>query len=140
MAIGFPWILSSESSDINGLCGIFRERFFLSPVLSRGAGAGFFEAIRKGRIVHDASLLQFLMSAINCRPPRRFASPHDGVALRRRNPRRSAPVRRKTDARDAEEHHRPSRYFRHAIANGPSPRRSVDKALDLIKWVSSQDT
>ncbi len=31
---------SSESSDINGLCGIFRESFFVRPALARQAGTG----------------------------------------------------------------------------------------------------
>ena len=28
--LGFPWILSSESSLFNGLCGIFAGKFFLA--------------------------------------------------------------------------------------------------------------
>ena len=72
--------------------------------------------------------------------PGNASNPKDGVALRRRNPRRAAPVRRKADAGGAEKHHRPSRKFRHAIAYCPGPRRSIDKSLDLIKRVSSHDT
>jgi hypothetical protein len=30
--LGFPWILSSETNDINGLRGIFGGIFFLGPV------------------------------------------------------------------------------------------------------------
>ena len=44
--LGFPWILSSESRLINGLHGIFAEKFFsavLSPnVCSRGDASGRF--------------------------------------------------------------------------------------------------
>jgi hypothetical protein len=61
--LGFPWILSSESRLINGLRGIFRGSFFLGPVLAREEPerAPAVEAIRKGGIVHGASLLQFLI-------------------------------------------------------------------------------
>jgi hypothetical protein len=61
--LGFSWILSSESSDINGLRGIFRGSFFLSLVLAREAEskAPKVEAIRKGGIAHAASLLHFLI-------------------------------------------------------------------------------
>jgi hypothetical protein len=38
--LGFPWILSSESRLINGLRGIYRGSFFLSPVLAKEAGTG----------------------------------------------------------------------------------------------------
>jgi hypothetical protein len=31
LGVGFPWILSSESIDINGLHEIFRAKFFLAP-------------------------------------------------------------------------------------------------------------
>src|ERR1700733_2441753 len=37
--VGFPWILSSESILINGLRGIFRGKFFASPIW-RGAETG----------------------------------------------------------------------------------------------------
>jgi hypothetical protein len=60
--LGFPWILSSESSDINGLRWIFSGSFFLRPVSAREAGTGSCcRGIRKGGIVHEASLHQFLI-------------------------------------------------------------------------------
>jgi hypothetical protein len=34
--LGFPWILSSESSLFNGLRGIFAERKFLAPFCRGG--------------------------------------------------------------------------------------------------------
>jgi hypothetical protein len=57
--LGFPWILSSESSLINGLRGINRENFFLAvfpPTLEAQEGdlCGF--GTSKRRIAHRASL------------------------------------------------------------------------------------
>ena len=60
---GFPWILSSESRLINGLRGIFAEKFFLALL----PGARIEEARttdpgrRKRRAVHRASLALFLI-------------------------------------------------------------------------------
>ncbi|HEY5207278.1 MAG TPA: hypothetical protein VIJ63_22160, partial [Roseiarcus sp.] len=62
--LGFPWILSSESRLINGLRGVngeekFRAGFPLCwEALVREAAV---EAVRKGRIVHGASLNRFLI-------------------------------------------------------------------------------
>ena len=56
--LGFPWILSSESSLFNGLRGKTAENIFGAPALaSRSARTeGAVEAMRKRRIVHGASL------------------------------------------------------------------------------------
>jgi hypothetical protein len=62
--LGFPWILSSESRLINGLRGIFGGNFFVRPFLARQAGRTLkVEGIRKGGIVHEVSLLQFLIAS-----------------------------------------------------------------------------
>jgi hypothetical protein len=70
-SLGFPWILSCESSFFNGLCGIKRGQFFLAlfPWLSkRRDGRTQSRATRKRRIVHGASLLQFRNFSNNCHP------------------------------------------------------------------------
>jgi hypothetical protein len=57
--LGFPWILSSESRLINGLRGIFAEKFFLGAFLAGGVCAETRApvlAVRKGKPVHRASL------------------------------------------------------------------------------------
>ena len=73
----FPWILSYETRLINGLHGIFAEKFFVA-LLPLGA----FEAaerkaacaaMRKRRSVHRASLTWILIFC-NRLPPRPFPS------------------------------------------------------------------
>jgi hypothetical protein len=62
--LGFPWILSSESSLFNGLRGIFRKRNFARPFAlggSGGRGDTAVEVMRMRRIIHEASLAQFLL-------------------------------------------------------------------------------
>jgi hypothetical protein len=60
--VGFPWILSSESRLINGLRGIFRKIFFMTPGSpEKPERALKVEATRKGGIVHGASLTRFLI-------------------------------------------------------------------------------
>jgi hypothetical protein len=61
--LGFPWILSSESRLFNGLRGFKREEFFSLLVRRRGTpGTGACGlSLRKGRIVHGASLIYFLI-------------------------------------------------------------------------------
>ena len=59
--LGFPWIPSSESGLINGLRGIFREKFFVTPGSPEKPERAPVRAIRKGGIVHGASLVQFLL-------------------------------------------------------------------------------
>jgi hypothetical protein len=62
--LGFPWILSSESIHINGLRWIFAEKFFLGVfplggfTLRRGSPI---LVVRKGKLVHGASLPYFLL-------------------------------------------------------------------------------
>jgi hypothetical protein len=75
--LGFPWILSSESRLINGLRGIFRGRFFLSlSWREKPERAPAVETIRKGGIVHGASLLKFLIVSNQLSPePRRARRP-----------------------------------------------------------------
>jgi hypothetical protein len=62
--LGFPWILSSESSLFNGLRGIFAERNFSRP-FDRGGGMGGMDACvfgaLKRRTVHETSLILFLI-------------------------------------------------------------------------------
>jgi len=63
-SLGFPWILSSESSLINGVHGINRPEKFLdafSPASSAGTGDTAVEGARTGRIGHGASLAYFLV-------------------------------------------------------------------------------
>jgi hypothetical protein len=58
--LGFPWILSSESSLFNGLRGLKRGNFFLSPFPWRRKAPErepAVEAMRKRRIAHRASLI-----------------------------------------------------------------------------------
>jgi hypothetical protein len=60
--LGFPWILSSESRLINGLHGIFAEKFFSTLFSWRarvGTGDAPVEGVRKGRIAHPANLPHF---------------------------------------------------------------------------------
>jgi hypothetical protein len=59
--LGFPWILSSESSDINGLREIFTGRFFASLSLAREAPqqTPAVEFVGKGGIVHAAAYFNF---------------------------------------------------------------------------------
>jgi hypothetical protein len=58
--LGFPWILSTESRLINGLRGISRGSFFLSPVLAREAETGaWVEAIRKGGMFMGKTYFNF---------------------------------------------------------------------------------
>jgi hypothetical protein len=61
--LGFPWILSSESSLFNGLRGIFCEEKFLSPFAAAAAAAGRAPAFLalQSRIGHRASLTRFLI-------------------------------------------------------------------------------
>jgi hypothetical protein len=77
---GFPWILSSETSLINGLHGIFRGKFFVTALWRKKPGRALkVEAVQKGGIAHGASLLQFLIvskqlssdpaAQANTRPP-----------------------------------------------------------------------
>jgi hypothetical protein len=59
--LGFPWILSPESSVFNKLRGQKRRNFF-SPLfrgLSRAGKAARFSGMRKRRIAHKASLTGF---------------------------------------------------------------------------------
>jgi len=54
--LGFPWILSCESGLINGLRGIFAQKFFarLFPGVEwREDGRRTVEAKRSGKIVHE---------------------------------------------------------------------------------------
>jgi hypothetical protein len=81
--LGFPWILSSESRLFNGLHGMKRGNFFLSPfsMALRGTGTGAaVEALRKHRIVHEASLPKFLILrntlSSEAFPFSRLAAPH----------------------------------------------------------------
>jgi hypothetical protein len=53
--LGFPWILSSESRLINGLRGMFREKYF-ARLLPCGGGDTAVEVMWMRRIVHEASL------------------------------------------------------------------------------------
>jgi hypothetical protein len=61
--LGFPWILSSESRLFNGLREISGEKNFARPFLRREAAGRerAVEAVRKGGIVHEASLPWFLV-------------------------------------------------------------------------------
>jgi hypothetical protein len=61
--LGFPWILSSKTRLINGLHGIFSEKFFARPGSreKKPERAPAVDAIRKGGVVHGATLLQFLI-------------------------------------------------------------------------------
>jgi hypothetical protein len=77
MAIGFPWILSSEYRLFNGLHGIFARVFFSAPfprAESRRNGDAAIEVMRIGRIIHAPSLAEFLtfvkplLSGGNLRP------------------------------------------------------------------------
>jgi hypothetical protein len=82
--LGFPWILSSETIDINGLHEIFARSFFLA-LLSPGRAVETATprfGMRKGRIAHAASLLQFL---IFCKrlPPRRRPKANRSRVFRR---------------------------------------------------------
>jgi hypothetical protein len=79
--LGFPWILSSETRLINGLRGIFAEKFFVTllPLGAVGApgrnAAG--EATGKRGIVHRASLTQVLIfcKQLSARPFAEAANP-----------------------------------------------------------------
>ena len=62
--LGFPWILSSELSLINGLRGIKREKIFLAAsALEIGAPERMpaSEAMRKRGIAHRSSLTGILI-------------------------------------------------------------------------------
>ncbi len=62
--LGFPWILSSETSLFNGLRGIFAEKNFSRPLARRGGSGGMGAGglgVRKGRIAHGTSLALFLI-------------------------------------------------------------------------------
>jgi hypothetical protein len=60
--LGFPWILSCETRLINGLHGIFPEDFFVGLSWRKEPERALkVEAIGKGGIAHEASLLQFLI-------------------------------------------------------------------------------
>jgi hypothetical protein len=58
-SLGFPWILSSESRLINGLCRINRAEVFHAPSSLRAAPErdAAVEAMRKGRIGHGDKLI-----------------------------------------------------------------------------------
>jgi hypothetical protein len=72
--LGFPWILSSETRLINGLRGIFAEKFCVTllPLGAVGApgrkAAG--EAMGKRGIVHRASLTSVLIFCKQLSPGR----------------------------------------------------------------------
>jgi hypothetical protein len=58
-SLGVSWILSSETRLFNGLRWIFAEEFFsaLSPALRPAGDVELaVEAMRKGGIIHEASL------------------------------------------------------------------------------------
>jgi hypothetical protein len=72
--LGFPWISSTESSDINGLRGIFRGNYFVGLLAPKAERTPAVEVNRKGGIVHGASLVQFPiisnhLSAESAKPP-----------------------------------------------------------------------
>jgi hypothetical protein len=63
-SLGFPWILSSESRLFNGLRGFLPEEYFspVFPGVMKGPQrASAVKAMRKGGIVHAASLIWFLI-------------------------------------------------------------------------------
>src|SRR5580698_2279030 len=69
-AIGFPWILSSETRLINGLCGINRQKFFVTLLPSGGGGPSTALTLlprgQAGSLIGQA-YPDFRFLAINCR-------------------------------------------------------------------------
>jgi hypothetical protein len=62
-SLGFPWILSFESSLFNGLRGINRGGFFLAlfPLTFEATRVSQAEAVPKRQILHEASLTHLLI-------------------------------------------------------------------------------
>src|ERR1700733_7427182 len=116
--LGFPWILSSESSLFNGLYVVFAGKFFLGvfPIEEAAGRKHTVKAMRKRRIVHGASLTHFL---IFCNTLRSKPSP-SAASIQSSPPYLAEPRRTEPARADELQEHRVIAFgdaLRHAVCD-----------------------